>query len=61
MKVPGLTHKHQTRLENVASDKLSSLLRKFINYGPKKFYNTGPRIEAMILQVNHMFGKPLMK
>ena len=29
-------------LEELAKDKHSSLLRKFVNYGRKKFYNTGP-------------------
>ncbi len=27
----------------LARDKRSSLLRKFVNYGRKKFYNIGPR------------------
>ncbi len=31
---PGLTHKHLTRLEMHAGDKHSSLLHKFVNYGP---------------------------
>ncbi len=31
----------QTRLERVARDKHSSLLRTFVNYGRKKFYNIG--------------------
>ncbi len=30
-------------LERLARDKHSSLLRKFVNYGQKKFYNIGPR------------------
>ncbi len=38
---PGLTHKHQTRVERLARVKHSSVLRKFINYGPKKFYRIG--------------------
>ncbi len=38
-----LASKYQTRLERSASDKNSSLLRKFVNYGRKKFYNIGPR------------------
>jgi hypothetical protein len=29
---PGLTHKHYTRLEKLARDKHSSLLRKSVNY-----------------------------
>jgi hypothetical protein len=38
----GLTNKHYTGLERLAKDKRSSLLRKFVNYGCKKFYSTGP-------------------
>jgi hypothetical protein len=38
----GLTCKHYTRLERLARDKHSSLLRKSVNYGRKKFYSTGP-------------------
>ncbi len=38
----GLTHKHQTRLEKLGKDKRSSLLRKFVTYGRKKFYRIGP-------------------
>ncbi len=38
----GLTNKHQTRLERLARDKHSSLSRKFVNYGRKKFYRIGP-------------------
>ncbi len=30
-------------LERLAKDKHSSLLRKSVNYGQKKFYNIGPR------------------
>ncbi len=32
-----------TRLEKHAKDKRSSLLRKFVTYGSKKFYNIGTR------------------
>ncbi len=39
---PGLTHKHQNRLERLGKDKHSSLVRKFVNYGRKKFYSIGP-------------------
>ncbi len=42
----GLTGKHQTRLENLARDKHSSLLRNFINYGRKKFYSIGTRYKS---------------
>ncbi len=38
----GLTHRHQTRLERLARNKHTSLLRKSVNYGRKKFYSTGP-------------------
>ena len=38
----GPTHKHQTRLERLARDERSSLLRIFVNDGRKKFYNIGP-------------------
>jgi len=31
------------RLERLASDKRSSLLQIFVNYGRKKTYNIGPR------------------
>ncbi len=37
----GLTQKHYTRLERLARDKHSSLLRKSVTYGRKKFYSTG--------------------
>jgi len=40
----GLTCKHCTRLERLARDKRSCLLRTFVNYGRKKFYNIGPRL-----------------
>ncbi len=36
---PGLTHQHQTRLERLAKEKRSSLLRKVVTYRRKKFYN----------------------
>ncbi len=32
-------------LERLTNDKYSSLLRKTIIYGQKKFYNIGPRLE----------------
>ena len=34
---PGLTHKHQTRLERLAKDKHSGLLQKSVNYSRKSF------------------------
>ncbi len=36
------SHKHQTRQERFARDKHSSLLRKSVNYGRKKFYEIDP-------------------
>jgi hypothetical protein len=39
-----LSHKYSTRLESLARDKHSSLLRTFVNYGRKKFYIIGPCI-----------------
>ena len=42
-KALGLIHKHLTRLEKLARDKRSSLLRTFVNYGHKKLYNVGPK------------------
>ncbi len=39
---PGLTHKHKTKLERLARDKHSRLLRNSVNYDSKKFYSTGP-------------------
>ncbi len=38
----GLTSKYYTRLESLARGKPSSLLRKSVNYGRKRFYSTGP-------------------
>ncbi len=44
LRVVDQTHqKHWTGLERLARDKHSRLLRKFINYGRKKFYNYGSR------------------
>jgi hypothetical protein len=33
------------RREKLAKDKRSSLLRTFVNYGRKKFYNIRPRMK----------------
>ncbi len=44
-----LTHKHYTKLEKLATNKYSSLLRRFINYSHKKFYN----IETRSLAPDH--------
>ena len=38
-------------LKKSVRDKHSSLLRKCVNYGQKKFYNIGPRIELMRAQI----------
>ncbi len=40
-------HKHQTRQERLARDK--HLLRTFINYWCKMFYNIGPRTQPYLL------------
>ena len=37
------TNKHETKVERLVRDKHSSLLRTFVNYGHKKFYNFGSR------------------
>ncbi len=42
-KAPGLTHKYKIKQERPVSDKHSILLRKFVIYGRKKFYNIGTR------------------
>jgi hypothetical protein len=39
---PVLTHNLYIRLENPERGKHSSLLRTFVNYDRKKFYNIGP-------------------
>ncbi len=43
----GLTSKHKTGLERLAGDKYSSLLRKFVNYVCKKFYNFVTRSDPL--------------
>ncbi len=43
---PGLTHKHQARLQRFTTDKHSSLLRKFVNYVHKKFHNIIPWVQC---------------
>ncbi len=40
----GLTHKHQTRLEGLARQEHSSLMQPFINFGCKKCYDIGGRL-----------------
>jgi hypothetical protein len=46
-RLPAHTRKRYTRLERLARDKHSSLLRTLINYGRKKFYNIGPRANVI--------------
>ncbi len=43
--------KHWTRLEKIAKDKPSSLLRKFVNYGRKKFYNVDTGVNVNVLKL----------
>ncbi len=43
----GLSRKHYTRLERLATDKHLSLLRKSVNYGRKMFYSTGPWCQGL--------------
>ncbi len=40
--VPGLTDKHLTTLEKFVTDKNSSFLQKYVNYGCLKLYSTCP-------------------
>ncbi len=40
--VPGLTHKHQARLDRLARDKHSSLLQTFFSYGNNIFLTLSP-------------------
>jgi hypothetical protein len=42
--LPLASLKNKTRLEKLARDKHSSLLRTFVNCGRKKFYGIGPRL-----------------
>jgi hypothetical protein len=44
----GRTGKHQTRLERLARDKHSCLLRTFVKYGRKKFDNIRPGWQYLI-------------
>jgi hypothetical protein len=43
LKSASLYHKHETRLERPARGKYSSLIKTFVNYRRKKFYNIGYR------------------
>jgi hypothetical protein len=51
----GLTHKHLTRLERLTKNKHSSLLRKSVNYGCKKFIVQAPGTSNKICE---MIQKP---
>jgi len=46
---PDVTCNRKTRLRRAVSDKHSSLLQKFINYGRKKFYSAGPRLSNFFI------------
>jgi hypothetical protein len=50
---PGLTCKHLTRLERLTKDKYSSLSRKYVNYGLKKFcmMDPGPNVIKLFTSV----------
>ncbi len=52
---PGLASKHWTRLERLAKDKHSSVLRRSVNYGHNKFYSTGPRLGSESGFFFHLF------
>jgi hypothetical protein len=47
----GKLQPHPQTLHKAAVDKHSSLLQKFVNYGRKKFYSTGPRCHCQYLQI----------
>ncbi len=47
-----LTRKHYTRLERLARDKHTSLLRKSVNQSRNKFYSTGPRLSTFLIFLN---------
>ncbi len=44
---PGLTHKHLTRLERLATGKPSCSLQTLVNCSRKKFYNVGSRATSI--------------
>ncbi len=50
------TNRPQARLERRATDKHSSLLRTFINYGRKKFYNIAPGANVIKLHLSLIYG-----
>jgi hypothetical protein len=45
----GPNRKHKTRLERLIREKRSSILRKFVNYGCKKFITLGPGLYVLKL------------
>jgi len=45
----GLIRKHYTRLQRLAMDKQTSILRKSVNYDRKKFYRIDRRIAKRFL------------
>ncbi len=47
--VYGLTHKRLARLERLARDKRSSLLRTLVNYGREKFCSISGDLVAVLL------------
>ncbi len=67
----GLAHRHQTRLERLARDTQSCLLRKSVNCGLNKFYDKGPRslsewspllspiVEIVLIKPKIYYGKTL--
>ncbi len=56
-----LTHKHYNSLERLASDKQSSFLQTFVNYGRKEFYNIGPRVEGSVNDTHSHRGQLVTK
>jgi hypothetical protein len=64
------SEKHWTRLERLARNKHSSLLRKLVNYGRKRFFSYAPPntlgtkpvkiLEAYFLQVLGLFYCPAL-
>jgi len=48
-------HKHQTKLPILGRNKHSSLLQKFVNYGRKKFYDSGTLLHLVYVVKEVMF------
>jgi hypothetical protein len=53
-----LSHTYKARLERLVSEKHSSLLRTFVNYERKKFYNFGPRPPNLAPKVSRFLALP---